>query len=88
MLNPGAFASSVTILTAAFYLILYLPAGISREVFRFLFNAQFLGADVASLLPRDLPVAGFVGTLLAIIVFVWLFGYVWAWLYNRLARRT
>jgi 2TM family of unknown function (DUF5676) len=88
MLNSVAFASSLTILTAAFYLLLYLLAVISREAFRFLFNAQFLGADVASLLPRDLPAGGFVGTFLAIIVFVWLFGYAWAWLYNRFARRT
>jgi hypothetical protein len=88
MLNPVAFASSLTVLTGAFYLLLYLLAVVWREAFRFLFNAQFLGADVASLLPRDFSVGEFVSTLLAIIVFMWLFGYVWAWLYNRLAQRT
>src|SRR5262249_39624712 len=85
MLNPMAFASSLTILTVAFYLILYLLAIISRDAFRFLFNAQFLGADVASLLPQRLRVGGFVGTLVAILVFVWIFGYAWAWLYNQMA---
>jgi hypothetical protein len=49
MLKEPAFASSLTILTGAFYIILYLLAIISRDAFRFLFNAQFLGADVASL---------------------------------------
>jgi hypothetical protein len=88
MLKPVAFASSLTILTGAFYLLLYFLAVVWREAFRFLFNAQFLGADVASLLPRDLSVGGFVSTLLTIIVFVWLFGYAWASLYNRLAQRT
>jgi hypothetical protein len=87
MLNPVAFASSLTILTGAFYVLLYLLAVVWREAFRFLFNAQFLGADVASLLPRDLSVGEFVSTLLVIIVFVWLFGYVWGWLYNGLAQR-
>jgi hypothetical protein len=72
----------------AFYLILYFLALVWREAFRFLFNAQFLGADVASLLPRDLSVGKFVSTFLAIIVFVWLFGYAWGWLYNGLAQRT
>jgi hypothetical protein len=43
---------------------------------------------VASLLPRDLSVGGFVSTFIAIIVFVWLFGYAWGWLYNGLARET
>jgi 2TM family of unknown function (DUF5676) len=88
MLNPVAFASSLTIFTGAFYLLLYLLAVVWREAFRFLFNAQFLGADVASLLPRDLSVGGFVSTFIAIIVFVWLFGYAWGRLYNGLARGT
>jgi hypothetical protein len=88
MLNPVAFASSLTVLTGAFYLLLYLLAFVWGEAFRFLFNAQFLGANVASLLPRDYSVGEFVSTLLAIIVFVWLFGYAWGWLYNRLAQRT
>lgn len=85
MLKKLAFATSLTILTGAFYIILYLLAIISRDAFRFLFNAQFLGADVASLLPQRLTVGGFVGTLVAILVFVWIFGYVWAWLYNRMS---
>jgi 2TM family of unknown function (DUF5676) len=85
MLKEPAFASSLTILTGAFYIILYLLAIISRDAFRFLFNAQFLGADVASLLPQQLTLGGFVGTLVAILVFVWIFGYAWAWLYNQMS---
>jgi hypothetical protein len=88
MLNPVAFANSLMLLTGAFYLLLYLLSVVWREAFRFLFNAQFLGADVASLLRRDLSVGEFVSTFLAIIVFVWLFGWAWAWLYNGLAQRT
>jgi len=85
MLKAPAFANSLTILTGAFYLILYLLAIISRDAFRFLFNAQFFGADVASLLPQQLAVGGFIGTLVAVLVFVWVFGYAWAWLYNQLS---
>lgn len=88
MLNGVAFASSLTILTAVFYMALYLLAIVWHEAFRFLFNAQFLGADVASLVPRPLTVGGFVGTLVGIIVFAWLFGYAWAWLYNAMSQRT
>jgi len=85
MLKEPAFASSLTILTGAFYIILYLLAIISRDAFRFLFNAQFFGADVASLLPQRLTAGGFVATLVAILIFVWIFGYAWAWLYNRMS---
>jgi hypothetical protein len=49
------------------------------------FNAQFLGADVASLLPRELPVTGFLATLVALVLSAWALGFCWAWLYNRLA---
>ena len=85
MLKAPAFAHSLTILTGVFYLILYLLAVLSRDAFRFLFNAQVLGADVASLLPQQPTVGGFVGTFVAILVVVWVFGYAWAWLYNRMS---
>jgi 2TM family of unknown function (DUF5676) len=88
MLNPMAFASSLTTLTGAFYLLLYLLGVVWREAFLFMFNAQFLGADVASLLPRDLSAGVFVGTLLVLLVVAWVFGYAWAWMYNRLAAVT
>ena len=78
----------LTILTGAFYLLLYVLSVVWRDAFRFLFNAQFLGADVASLLPRDLTASVFVGTLLVLIVVTWVFGYAWAWLYNRIARES
>jgi hypothetical protein len=66
MLNGIAFASSLTILSAVSYMVLYLLAVVWREGFRFLFNAQFFGADVASLLPQQLTVGSFLGTLLAL----------------------
>jgi hypothetical protein len=88
MLNGIAFASSLTILTAILYMVLYLLAIVWREGFRFLFNAQFFGADVASLLPPQLTAGSFLGTLLAVIVFAWVFGYAWAWLYNAILQRA
>lgn len=86
MLNNVAFATSLAILSGILYLLLYLLAIIWPEGFRFVFNAQFFGADVASLLPRELTYLGFVGTLVTVIVGPWCLGYVWVWLYNRLAR--
>lgn len=86
MLNIIAFAHSLAILSGAFYLVLYVLAVIWHDAFRFLFNAQFLGADVASLLPRELTVSAFVGTFIVLVMFGWIVGFGWAWLYNRLAR--
>jgi len=87
MLNSMAFANSLAALSGAFYLLLYVLAVVWREAFLFLFNAQFLGADVASLLPRQLTYGGFVGTLIVLIVTAWVFGFAWAWLYNRFAAQ-
>jgi len=84
MLNPMAFANSLAALSGAFYLLLYVLAVVWRDAFQFLFNAQFLGADVASLLPRQLTYGAFVGTLLVLIVTAWVFAFTWAWLYNRM----
>jgi len=85
MLNKTAFAHSLAILSGGFYVAFYVLAVVWRDAFRFLFNAQFFGADVAALLPQQLTYAGFVGTFIALIGFAWLSGFAWAWLYNRLA---
>src|SRR5438128_10639034 len=46
MLNKVAFASALALLTGALYLVLYVLAVLMPTVFRFIFNAQFLGADL------------------------------------------
>src|SRR5213594_3068065 len=60
MLNKMALATSLAILSGGVYLLFYVLAIIWRDGFRFLFNAQFFGADIASLLPRELTYVAFV----------------------------
>ena len=85
MLDKIAFANSLAILTVLFYIILYALSLVAPAAFTFFFNAQFLGANVASLLPQFSPSA-FIGTLVVLAVTVWIFGYAWAGLYNKLAK--
>jgi hypothetical protein len=54
MLNQAAFANSLAILTGALYILFYLVSLFAPQFFRHLFNAQFLGADVASLFASSL----------------------------------
>jgi 2TM family of unknown function (DUF5676) len=84
MLDTVAFANSLAIVSGVFYLALYILAVVWRDAFRFLFNAQFLGADVASLLPHELRATGFLALLVALVISAWVLGFCWAWLYNRL----
>lgn len=86
MLNKMAFANSLAILTATFYLLFYLVNLIPPGLFRFLFNAQFMGAMRHPLFPKNLSWGTLWGALIAVVAISWIFGYVCAWLYNSLAR--
>ena len=86
ILNKTAFANSLAILTAVIYLIFYLISLVAPNIFAFLFNAQFFGADVASLFPK-ISVASFIETFVVLVIFCWIAGYVWAALYNWFARQ-
>ena len=86
LLDKVAFANSLAVLTALLYLVFYLLELAAPSAFVFLFNAQFLGADVASLMPK-ISLAYFTGTLAVLVIFCWVFGYAWAWLYNWFAGK-
>ncbi len=64
----------MAILTAAFYLLFYLINLIAPGLFRFPFNAQFLG-DVASLLPKEFAAGNFIVALVLMVITAWIFGY-------------
>ncbi len=86
MLNKFALANSLGILTTLFYGILLLLRGIAPQVFEFLFNAQFGGAKVTILFPKDLSIIAGIENLLAFAFSAWLMGFLWAWLYNKFAK--
>jgi 2TM family of unknown function (DUF5676) len=86
MLNKLAFANALAVLTAALYVLFAIIALVSPRAFVILFDAQFFGANVASLFPKVQPSAASLLTLVLMIVMSWVMGYVWAWLYNRFAK--
>ena len=85
MLNEVGFANALAILTGVLYLVFILLVVVAPNLFRFLFNAQFLGADVASLFPK-VTFGNVVATLVTLLISAWAFAYAWAWLYNKLAK--
>ena len=86
ILDKAAFANSLAILTGFLCVAFYVLSFVAPRLFEFLFNAQFFGAKVASLLPKKVSVGKFAGILVTLVVTGWLFGYVWAGLYNLLAK--
>jgi hypothetical protein len=68
------------------YVFFALVALVSTRAFSILFDAQFFGANVASLFPKGQPSAASLVTLVLMIVMSWVVGYAWARLYNRFAK--
>lgn len=78
------FANALTAATAVFSVALLALRAVARDLFTVVFNSQFLGANVASLSPPQPGIGSSLGTLLVVVT--WVFGAVWAVLYNRWAR--
>lgn len=86
MLNRVAFANALAVLTAALYVLFAVLALVAPSLFQVLFDAQFFGANVASLFPKVQASAASLVTLVLMVGMSWVVGYAWAWLYNRFAR--
>ncbi len=86
MLHPKPFAHAAALLTGIVYLLFYVLGAFVPVAMVFLFNAQFLGANVARMIPTDVSFVFFLGNLVAMVVMTWVFAYLFAWLYNRFAK--
>lgn len=86
MIQPLAFANAIAATTAALTLFLFALRALAPPVFVFFFNAQFFGADVASLLPSGLSLGKMAAEVIALLAGAWGIGYLWAVLYNRWAK--
>ena len=86
MIRPLPFANALAVTTAVLAALLVLLHALAPTVFVFVFNAQFFGADVASLLPTQRSLLFAAGELLAFIGGAWGFGLLGAILYNRFIR--
>ena len=86
MLKPLAFANAIAVTTAALTVFLWALRFALPSFFTFFFNAQFFGADVASLLPKDVSLLLMLAEFVALLAGAWGIGFVWAFLYNKFAR--
>ena len=85
MLHPQAFASALATASVIFYIVLIFLRLISPPFFKLILNSQFLGADIASQVPK-FNLANFLGILIAVGVVSWIFGYLIAEIYNRYSK--
>lgn len=86
MLKPVPWANTLASVSVLFGLVVWLLGVLSPELFRLVYNAQFLGADLASQYPTGQDFGAVLVTLVVLGVTGWVVGYVWASLYNRWAK--
>ena len=76
------FANSLAAATGLFALALFALRFVAPRLFAIVFNSQFFGADVASLLPEDMKASSLFAAFGVVVGTAWLFGLIWAVLYN------
>ena len=82
-IRPWAFAHALALTTAVLAIVLIALRVAAPSAFLFVFNAQFFGADVASLLPSHPDTLKTIAELAAFVGGAWGFGLLGAILYNR-----
>ncbi len=86
MFNKFALANSLAILMGVFYVFFVILNLLAPPLFEFLFNAQFLGAEVSVLLPQEFSLSTSLTTFVILVTTGWVLGFLWAWLYNLLSK--
>mgnify|MGYP003346535945 CR=1 FL=1 len=86
MLKPIPFANAIAVTTAALTVFLWALRFLLPSFFAFFFNAQFFGADVASLLPKDLNPLLMLAEFVALLAGAWGIGFVWVVLYTKFSQ--
>ena len=85
MLKPQPFANAFALATIIIYIVLFVLKALAEPFFKLILNTQFFGADIASQVP-NLSLINFLGILIAVGTFSWVFGYLLAVIYNRFAK--
>jgi hypothetical protein len=88
MLDKLALANSLAVLAAVLYLLFAILALVAPSLFQVLFDAQFFGANVASLFPKVQPSLASLVTFVLMVGMSWVVGYAWSWLYNLFSKRS
>ncbi len=87
MLKPIPFANALAISTLAFSLLLWIISLAAPVLFRMIYNAQFMGANVASLYGETLDATLVFPSIVILVASAWVLGFVWATVYNYLLKQ-
>lgn len=80
------FANSLTAVSAVLYVVCRVLAAVAPGFLVGLFQSWVHTIDVSSLTSRPSGFGEFIFGLVSLAVVTWVFGYAWAWFYNRLSK--
>ena len=86
MLKPVPFANALALTTLGFSVALWILSQFAPTLFKMVYNAQFLGANVASLYTSPADALIVFSSMLILTAIAWITAYIWATLYNRLLK--
>ncbi len=80
------FANSLTLATTVFYIACALLAVLIPDFLLAIFQSWFHGINVVSLATTQRSLSNFILGLISLTAISWVFGYIWAWTYNKLSK--
>lgn len=86
MLKPIAFGNAFAAIMALFGLAMWLLSALAPAFFKTFWNAQFLGADAARVLPPHTDPNTMLVSTIVFALTGWVMGYAVAYFYNRFAK--
>lgn len=75
----------MALVTGLVYVVFYILMVAAPGAFEFLWNAQFMGADMAALV-SGVSFGTFLGVLITMLVMGWIMGWLIAHFYNKFTR--
>lgn len=86
MLKTRPLANSLAVAMGIFYVVCRLLAAVAPDFLRSIGQSWFHTYDLSAL-PAGSPTGGgFIWGLVTSMAAAWIFGYLWGWFYNRLAK--
>lgn len=86
MLKEQPFANALAGITAALYLVCAFLFAVAPDLFRGLAQTWFHGYDLSSIPPAPVTFGGVLVGLVTVVAVTWGFGYLFALVYNKLAK--
>lgn len=86
MLKEMPFANALAGVTGGLYLVCALLFAVAPDLFREIARTWFHGYDLSVIPPVSIAFGGILTGLITVVAITWVFGYLLAWVYNKLAK--